>query len=132
MKLKDTKEYHEQILLRAAKDSQQNDRMTEAIKLYNLAGDFVTVMQCLSAALGNAIPKPNTDERTRELERTAREIMRHYERINCGQGRDRDAVIKLLRVRSAMEAKEAGRVDYALEVCPSLVASNVMAHVVVR
>ena len=90
--------------------------MPEAIKLYNLAGDYMTVVGCLAQALGNTIAQPGADEKARVLERTAAEILRHYERTNRAVGKERDAVVRLLRVREAMEAKEAGRVEYALEV----------------
>ena len=50
------------------------------------------------------------------IERTAADILRHYERTNRAVGKDRDAAIKLLRLREAMEAKESGRVELALEV----------------
>jgi hypothetical protein len=51
------------------------------------------------------------------MEQTATEILRHYERTNRAVGRDRDAVIRLLRIREAMDAKAAGRPEVALEVC---------------
>lgn len=90
--------------------------MPEAIKLYNLAGDYTTVIGCLVQALGNTIAQAGGDEKARAVERTAAEILRHYERTNRAVGKDRDAVLRLLRVREAMEAKEAGRVELALEV----------------
>ena len=102
--------------MRAAQHSEENDRVPEAIKLYNLAGDYTTVIGCLAQALGNTIAQPGADEKARVLERTAAEILRHYERTNRAVGKERDAVVRLLRVREAMEAKEAGRVEYALEV----------------
>lgn len=116
LKLEDSKEYNEQILVRAAKHSEQNDRIPEAIKLYNLAGDYTTVIACLVQALGNTISQPSGDERARAIERTAADILRHYERMNRAVGKERDAVIRLLRVREAMEAKDSGRVELALEV----------------
>ena len=51
------------------------------------------------------------------IEKTALEILRHYERMNRAVGRDRDAAVKLLRVREATNAKNAGRPDVTLEVC---------------
>ena len=56
------------------------------------------------------------DEKARGIEKTAVEILRHYERGNRGGGKDRDAVVKLLRIREAMEAKNAGRPEVALDV----------------
>ncbi|KAI0960869.1 hypothetical protein AcV7_000128 [Taiwanofungus camphoratus] len=119
LKLEDSKEYNEQILVRAAKHSEQNDRIPEAIKLYNLAGDYTTVIACLVQALGNTISQPSGDERARAIERTAADILRHYERTNRAVGKERDAVIRLLRVREAMEAKDSGRVELALEIMES-------------
>ena len=118
LKLENLTEYNEQILIRAAKHSEENDRVPEAIKLYNLAGDYTTVIACLAHALGNTIAQPGVDEKARAIERTAADILRHYERTNRAVGKDRDAVIRLLRVREAMDAKEAGRVELALEASP--------------
>ncbi|GBE78687.1 nucleoporin-interacting protein NIC96 [Sparassis latifolia] len=119
LKLDDTREYNEQILIRAAKNSEQNDRVPEAIKLYNLAGDYRTVIVCLAQALGNTIAQPSGDEKARAIERTAAEILRHYERTNRAVGKEREAVIRLLRVREAMDAKDAGRAELALEIMES-------------
>ncbi|EPS98068.1 hypothetical protein FOMPIDRAFT_1051823 [Fomitopsis schrenkii] len=119
LKLENSQEYNEQILVRAAKHSEENDRVPEAIKLYNLAGDYTTVIGCLAQALGNTIAQAGGDEKARAVERTAAEILRHYERTNRAVGKERDAVLRLLRVREAMEAKEAGRVELALEIMES-------------
>ncbi|KAH9921323.1 nucleoporin-interacting protein NIC96 [Fomitopsis serialis] len=120
LKLESSQEYNEQVLVRAAKHSEENDRVPEAIKLYNLAGDYTIVIACLAQALGNTIGQPSGDEKARAIERTAADILRHYERTNRAVGKERDAVIRLLRVREAMEAKENGRVEFALEVMESI------------
>ncbi|KAI0089845.1 nucleoporin-interacting protein NIC96 [Irpex rosettiformis] len=120
LKLDNVKDYNDQILIRAAKHSEENDRISEAIKLYNLAGDYTTVVACLAHALGNTISQPSGDEKARNIERTAADILRHYERNNRAVGKDRDAVIRLLRVREAMDAKEAGRADVTLETMESI------------
>ncbi|OCH83853.1 nucleoporin-interacting protein NIC96 [Obba rivulosa] len=119
LKLENPRDYAEQILVRAAKQSEQNDRIPEAIKLYNLAGDYTTVIACLAQALGNTIAQPATDEKARAIERTAAEILRHYERTNRAVGKERDAVIRLLRVREAMDAKDSGKAELALEIMES-------------
>ena len=116
LKLTSTQDYHTEILVRAAKHSEQNDRIPEAIKLYNLAGDYGTVISCLASALGTTISRPAPDEKSKAIEKTAVDILRHYERTNRAVGRDREAVTKLLRIREAMNAKEAGRPEVALEV----------------
>lgn len=77
------------------------------------------MIACLAQALGNTLSLPTTggeNEKGRVIEKTAIEILRHYERMNRAVGRDRDAAVKLLRVREAMNAKNAGRPDVTLEV----------------
>ena len=90
--------------------------MPEAIKLYNLAGEYATVVGVLARALGNTIAQPSVDDKARGVERTAADVLRHYERTNRAAGKERDAVVRLLRVREAMDAKDAGRFEQALEV----------------
>ncbi|EAU93284.1 nucleoporin-interacting protein NIC96 [Coprinopsis cinerea okayama7 len=118
--LHDSKEYNQEILIRAARHSEENDRISEAIKLYNLAGDYATVVSCLANALGKTIAQTSPDEKSRVVEKTAGEILRHYERTNRAVGKDRDAVIKLLKIREAVEAKNAGKPDVALEIIESM------------
>lgn len=115
--LNTAQDFHTQILVRAAQNSEENDRIAEAIKLYNLAEDYTTVVGCLAQALGNTIAQPTPDEKARALEKTAAEILRHYERANRAVGREREAVVRLLRIREAIEAKNSGRADAALDVC---------------
>ncbi|KAF7986143.1 hypothetical protein HWV62_38508 [Athelia sp. TMB] len=121
LRLEDTKHYNEHILIRAAKHSEENDRIPEAIKLYNLAGDYTTVIACLAQTLGNTISQPGGEgDKNRIIERTAADILRHYERTNRAVGKDRDAVIRLLRIREALDAKSAGRADVTLEIMESI------------
>lgn len=117
MQLQDNNLFNEHILIRAARHSEENDRVAEAIKLYNLAGDYSTVVACLAQALGNTIAQASADEKARTIEKTAADILRHYERTNRAVGKDRDAVIKLLRVREAIDAKNANKPETALDVC---------------
>src|SRR5262249_39895875 len=87
--LQDSKQFNEQILIRAAKHSEENDRIPEAIKLYNLAGDYSTVVACLAQALGNTISQPNREApNVKIIEQTAADILRHYERTNRAVGKD--------------------------------------------
>jgi nuclear pore complex protein Nup93 len=74
LRLQDVRQFNDQILVRAAKDSEENDRIAEAIKLYNLAGDYFTVVSCLAQALGNTIAQPTPDEKGRVIEKTAADI----------------------------------------------------------
>ena len=131
--LQDSKQFNENILIRAAKHSEENDRIPEAIKLYNLAGDYSTVVVCLAQALGNTIAQPNRDsQNVKMIEQTAADILRHYERTNKAVGKDRDAVVRLLRIRSATDAKNAGRMDVALDVSKFLIALHSGSPNVVR
>jgi len=92
-------------------------RPLQSIKLYNLAGEYPTVINSLATALGTTLAAPGGGgECARSLEAAAIEIIRHYERVGCAPGRARDAVVKLLRVREALDAKAEGRADRALEV----------------
>jgi nuclear pore complex protein Nup93 len=121
LQLQDTNQFNTQILVQAARHSQENDRIPEAIKLYNLAGEYSTVISCLAQALGNTIAQLGGEgEKGRAIERTATDIMRHYERTNRAVGKDRDAVVRLLRIRDALDAKNAGRAEIALEVRTSV------------
>jgi nuclear pore complex protein Nup93 len=75
------------------------------------------VIACLAQALGSTVSNPGGEgDKGRTIERTAVEILRHYERTNRAVGKDREAVVRLLRLREAMDAKDAGRVDVALDV----------------
>ncbi|KAG1777297.1 nucleoporin-interacting protein NIC96 [Suillus placidus] len=118
--LQNAAQYNEQILIRAARDSEENDRIPEAIKLYNLAGDYGTVISCLAQALGNTLAQPAGEtDKGKIIERTAVEILRHYERTNRAVGKDRDAAVRLLRIREALNAKSSGRFDVVLEIMES-------------
>lgn len=120
--LTDKESYSREILERSAKHSLENDRVTEAIKLYNLAGDYSTVVSCLAVALGQAIAAEQggaRDGKTHELERTASDILRHYERTGRAVGREREAVVRLLKIREAVQAKERGKWDLALDLMES-------------
>ncbi|KAI6153159.1 nucleoporin-interacting protein NIC96 [Pisolithus tinctorius] len=118
--LQNITQYNNQILIRAARECEENDRIPEAIKLYNLAGDYATVIACLAQALGNTLSLPMAEnEKGKIVEKTAIEILKHYERMNRAVGKDREAAVRLLRVREAINAKNAGRPDVALEIMES-------------
>ncbi|KAL1745889.1 Nup93/Nic96-domain-containing protein [Schizophyllum fasciatum] len=132
LKLRSKQQYNEQILVRAAKESEENDRTAEAIKLYNLAEDYATVVSCLARALGNTVAQSAPDARARALERTAEQILDHYAHTNRAAGKDKDAVGKLLKIRRAMDLKNAGELQRALDVLDStdlLVVDNDMAKI---
>ena len=106
--LRDTNRYHNQILIHAARHAQENNCAAEAIKLYNLAEDYTIAVACLAPALGNTVGLASPDEKAKGNEKTAVGILRHYERWNRGRGKDRDSVVRLLRIREAMDAKNVG------------------------
>ncbi|KAJ3760991.1 nucleoporin-interacting protein NIC96 [Lentinula raphanica] len=131
-----TFDYKSQILLPTASSLLSNDRLPEAIKLYDLAGEYDTVVGCLAQALGNLVASGSTtlsfgsgggmawsagdqQERAKELERTAREILTVYERLGRGTGLNRDACVKLLKILEAGERGRDGHVDRALEILES-------------
>jgi len=126
LRLEDSKQFNQEIIIRAAHHSEENDRIAEAIKLYNLASDYSTVVSCLAQALGNTISQSSPDEKARAIEKTAADILRHYERTNRAVGKNRDAVIKLLRIREALDAKNSGKPDVALDVCLFFFACSVL------
>jgi len=113
----DVPKYHELILLPAAKQSEREKHINEAIKLYNLADAPDTVIACLARALSDIIDEPdNGGAAGMELTQTAKDILRHYERTNRGAGKAKDAVIKILKIRAAREAMQKGNLDAALQV----------------
>ncbi|KAF8525242.1 nucleoporin-interacting protein NIC96 [Hysterangium stoloniferum] len=116
----DKQKYYEVILRPAAKQSEREKRINEAIKLYNLADSPDTVIACLARELSELIDEPdNGGHPGAELAQTARDILRHYERTNKGAGKAKDAVIKLLKIRDAKEAKENGNLEAALQAIES-------------
>jgi nuclear pore complex protein Nup93 len=117
LKLNDARELNAEVFVPAARQAEESDRVLQAIKLYNLAGEYTTVIRSLATALGTTLAAPGGGgERARSLEAAAMDIIRHYERMGRAPGRARDAVVKLLRVREALDAKAEGRLDRALEV----------------
>lgn len=117
LKLDDVHNLNAEIFVPAARQAEESDRVLQSIKLYNLAGEYITVISSLATALGTTLATPGGGgERARSLEAAAIDIVRHYERVGRAPGRARDAVVKLLRIREALDAKADGRVDRALEV----------------
>jgi nuclear pore complex protein Nup93 len=87
------------------------------IKLYNLADAHTTVISCLARGLGEYISElGGGGADAKSLETLAREVLRHYDRENRANGKERDTVIQLLGIREAMDAREKGRLEAALEV----------------
>ncbi|KNZ77637.1 Nuclear pore complex protein Nup93 [Termitomyces sp. J132] len=119
LQLKDSKQFNEQILVWAVKHSEENDRITEVIKLYNLAGNYSTVVACLAQALSNTISRPSPKEKDQALEQTAVDIIRHYERMNRAAGKDREAVVRLLRIREAKDQIATGKPEVAIDIMES-------------
>ena len=114
-------DFAEHILKRAARQSEREKRINEAIRLYHLAGEHETVVECLARALGDQISEPTggapgASDEGEELASTAKEVLSHYERTNRASGKAREAVVKLVRIRDARVAKEQGLPERALEV----------------
>ena len=68
LQLQNTVQYNKQMLIHAAHESEANDRIPEAIKLYNLARDYATVIACLAQALGSTPSLPTTGGEKQEGE----------------------------------------------------------------
>ncbi|KAF5393678.1 hypothetical protein D9757_000346 [Collybiopsis confluens] len=99
-----TSDYKSQVLIPTASSLLSSDRLPEAIKLYDLAGEYDTVVGCLAQALGNLVASGSAAtglggsggitwsasgeqaSRAKELEKTAREILTVYERLGRGTG----------------------------------------------
>lgn len=117
MHFKSATEYNNSILLRAAEQSEEDRRLLDAIKLYNLAGSQDTVIRCLTRAIAECLFQPAAGmEEGRELDTLARGVLDHYTRRGDVLGKPREDLVKLLRVREAMEAYDKQKYDVALEV----------------
>ncbi|KIM32731.1 hypothetical protein M408DRAFT_326475 [Serendipita vermifera MAFF 305830] len=118
-------DFAEHILKRAARQSEREKRINEAIRLYHLAGEHQTVVECLARALGDQVSEPTGGasgqgpDEGEELANTAKEVLGHYERTNRASGKAREAVVKLVRIRDARVAKEQGLPERALEIMES-------------
>jgi nuclear pore complex protein Nup93 len=69
LQLQDGKQFNEQILIQAARHSEENDQISEA-KLYNLAKDIIS---CIGTR--NTAVQPNVDDKGRVIERTVVDIL---------------------------------------------------------
>jgi nuclear pore complex protein Nup93 len=117
---KSAAEYNSSILLRTAEQSEEDRRLLDAIKLYNLAGSHDTVIRCLTRAIGDCLSEPaGGGEDGRELDTLARNVLDHYTRRGDVLGKAREDLVKLLKVREAMEACEKQKYDVALEAIQS-------------
>jgi nuclear pore complex protein Nup93 len=115
--LRSTEDYHALILRPAAEQCASEHRLLEAIKLYNLAGEHTTVIQTLTRALGDSLAEPDGNgEEGRALENLARTILEHYSRRGEVSGRQREELVRLLKIREAMEAYDKHRFEAALDV----------------
>jgi nuclear pore complex protein Nup93 len=92
LKPHDAQELNAEVFVPAAQQAEERDRVLQAIKLYNLAGEYTTVVSSLAIALGTTLAAPGGGERPRSLEAAAI-IIRHYERMGRAPGRVRDAAV---------------------------------------
>ncbi|KAG8906220.1 hypothetical protein FRB99_007366 [Tulasnella sp. 403] len=115
LRLDSTTDYNEVILKSAAAMCEGDRKLLDAIKLYNLAGARDTVLSCLARALGELLSEQGGGGREgKELEVLAQNVLRAYE-LRGERTRDAQDVIKLIKLRSAMEKHASGDLDAALE-----------------
>ncbi|KAF8323007.1 nucleoporin-interacting protein NIC96 [Cantharellus anzutake] len=106
-------EYHEAVLLPAADECEQEGKLVDAIKLYNIAGAHDTVIACLTRALGNVLSEPMGGEGD-SLESLTRNILDHYSRRGDAIGPKRQDLMCLLKVREAGVAYDDKQYETAL------------------
>lgn len=109
--------YYEEILIPTANECEQQRRLLDAIKLYNLAGSHATVVSCLTRALGDLVVEPLAGgPEGVNLEGLARSILEHYSRRGDVTGVEKQNLLCLLSVREASAAFEQKHYETALEV----------------
>ena len=110
-------QYHEAILLPAADECEQEGKLVDAIKLYNMAGAHDTVIACLTRALGNILSEPmGGGEEGATLESLTRTILDHYSRRGDAIGSKRHDLMCLLKIREAAVAFDNKQYETALAV----------------
>ncbi|KAG8989623.1 hypothetical protein FRB90_002154 [Tulasnella sp. 427] len=115
LQLNSMSEYNEVILKGAATMCEEDRRITDAIKLYNLAGARDVVISCLARALGELLSEPGGGgAEGQELENIAQQVIRMYE-LRGERTKDSQEVAKLIRARSAMDRYAQGDMEGALE-----------------
>lgn len=116
LQLNSTPEYYDIILKGAATMCEEDRRITDAIKLYNLAGARDTVISCLARALGELLSEPGGGGvEGQELENIAQQVIRMYD-LRGERTKESQEVMKLIRARSAMDRYAQGDMEGALEV----------------
>ena len=90
LKLHDAQELNAEVFVPAARQAEESDCVLQAINLYNLVGEYTTVVSSFAIALGTTLAAPGGGEQARSLEAAAI-IIRHYERMGRAPGRVRDA-----------------------------------------
>ncbi|KAG9050577.1 hypothetical protein FS837_004435 [Tulasnella sp. UAMH 9824] len=115
LQLNSTPEYYDVILKGAATMCEEDRRITDAIKLYNLAGARDTVISCLARALGELLSEPGGGGvEGQELENIAQQVIRMYD-LRGERTKESQEVMKLIRARSAMDRYAQGDMEGALE-----------------
>ncbi|KAH7100231.1 nucleoporin-interacting protein NIC96 [Auriculariales sp. MPI-PUGE-AT-0066] len=118
--LADAKAVNDSILTPAAAEAENSGKLEHAIRLYNLAGAYDVVVRSLARVLAETVGDPVAggvpdEQEAVRLEATAREIMRHYERLNRAAGKERVVISKLFLARDGQKHLQARRYDRALE-----------------
>ncbi len=117
LRLHSLAEYYETILLPAADECEQEGKLIDAIKLYNIAGAHDTVIACLTRALGNILSEPmGGGEEGVALESLTRSILDHYSRRGDAIGPKRQDLMCLLKMREAAVAFDNKQYETALAV----------------
>jgi len=110
-------EYQEHILIPAADECQDERKLLDAIKLYNLAGAHATVISCLTRALGDLLAEPlGGGVEGSSLEQLAKSILEHYAKRGDVVGPQKQNLVCLLKIREATVAFEQKHFETALEV----------------
>lgn len=116
LRLGSVAEYQEHILIPAADECQDERKLLDAIKLYNLAGAHATVVACLTRALGDLLAEPlGGGPEGSSLEQLAKSILEHYSKRGDVVGPQRLNLVCLLKIREATVAFEQKHFETALE-----------------
>ncbi|EJT98918.1 NIC-domain-containing protein [Dacryopinax primogenitus] len=118
--LADAKQYHQSIVLNLALQYHSEKRLIDAVKLYNLAGEYNDVMKLLIQAIGDTLfESPEVESEAGHIRSTAREMWETYYTTPDIRSRVQDALLrtcqKLLKIREGFEDIHYGRQELGLE-----------------
>ncbi|KZT58461.1 NIC-domain-containing protein [Calocera cornea HHB12733] len=118
--LEDAKAYHQSIVLNLALQYHTEKRLIDAIKLYNLAGEYNDVMKLLIQAVGDTLfESPEVESEAGQIRATAREMWETYYTTPEVRSKVQDLLLrtcqKLLKIREGFEDIHYGRQEPGLE-----------------